>query len=68
VEVQKSKNIFIFEWNSREYRLVRVAMSGKTLFATDFPVYTITASFDGHVVVTGGGGSAKTGVPNVLVS
>lgn len=43
-------------------------MGSKTLFATDFPIYTITPYGKCRVVVTGGGGSAKTGVPNILVS
>ena len=43
-------------------------MGSKTLFATDFPIYTITPFGKRRVVVTGGGGSAKTGVPNALVS
>ena len=43
-------------------------MASKTLFATDFPIYTISPFDKRRVVVTGGGGSAKTGVPNALVS
>lgn len=42
-------------------------MGSKTLFDTDFPIYTITPFGKCRVVVTGGGGSAKTGVPNALV-
>lgn len=41
-------------------------MGSKTLFATDYPIYTIKPFGKRRVVVTGGGGSAKTGVPNVL--
>ena len=43
-------------------------MGSKTLFATDFPIYTIVPFGKRRVVITGGGGSAKTGVPNALVS
>ena len=43
-------------------------MGSKTLFATDFPIYTTTPFGKCRIVVTGGGGSAKTGVPNALVS
>ena len=43
-------------------------MGSKTLFDSDFPIYTINPFGKCRVIVTGGGGSAKTGVPNALVS
>jgi len=43
-------------------------MGSKTLFDTDFPIYTINPFGKCRVIVAGGGGSAKTGIPNALVS
>ena len=37
------------------------------LFSTNFPLYAIAITPGGHVVVAGGGGAAKTGVPNAIV-
>ena len=33
----------------------------------DFPVYAVGVTNSGCLVVAGGGGSAKTGVPNMIV-
>ena len=69
--VPKSSNthegfkILLFKIDSRD---LTILMGSKTLFATDFPLYTITPFGKCRIVVTGGGGSAKTGVPNALVS
>ena len=40
---------------------------GVTVAATDFPLYTIHTVGDSHLIVAGGGGQAKTGVPNAVV-
>ena len=37
------------------------------LFSTGFPIYALEVDTEGGIVVAGGGGSAKTGVPNVIV-
>jgi prolactin regulatory element-binding protein len=42
-------------------------MSAVTLHTTNFPLYTVNVLDKNHFVVAGGGGSAKTGVPNALV-
>lgn len=42
--------------------------SVQNLFSTDFPIYAIEITPAGHALVAGGGGSAKTGVPNAIVS
>lgn len=42
-------------------------MSAVTLHTTNFPLYTVDVLDKDHFVVAGGGGSAKTGVPNALV-
>ena len=42
-------------------------MSAVTLHTTNFPLYTVNVLDEDHFVVAGGGGSAKTGVPNALV-
>ena len=39
-----------------------------SLVHTDFPLYTINMVGDKHFMVAGGGGSAKTGVTNAIVS
>lgn len=41
-------------------------MSVKTLFHTEYPMYGLAATTQGHVIVCGGGGVAKTGVPNCI--
>ena len=38
------------------------------LFMCSFPLYTIAALGGGDFYVAGGGGQAKTGVPNAIVS
>lgn len=38
------------------------------LFLSGFPLYTIGTLGGGEFYVAGGGGQAKTGVPNALVS
>ena len=43
-------------------------MSALTLQKTNFPLYTVDVLDKDHFVIAGGGGSAKTGVPNALVS
>ena len=43
------------------------AQKGVTLFSTEYPPYGIYALGDCHLVVAGGGGQAKTGVPNAIV-
>ena len=40
---------------------------GVTVATTDFPLYTIQPVGDSHLLVAGGGGQAKTGVPNAVV-
>ena len=53
---------------------VAVTRGGKSksqmssLFTADFPPYTIFALREGEFYIAGGGGIAKTGVPNALVS
>ena len=38
-----------------------------SLFTADFPPYTIFPLREGEFYIAGGGGTAKTGVPNALV-
>jgi len=45
----------------------KMAAKGVTLAATDFPLYTFRMVGDRHFLVAGGGGAAKTGVPNAMV-
>lgn len=42
-------------------------MGLKERYPTDYPLYAICTLDDCHVAVAGGGGSARTGVPNALV-
>jgi len=44
-----------------------MAAKGVTLASTDFPLYTFRMVGDRHFLVAGGGGAAKTGVPNAMV-
>lgn len=44
-----------------------MAAKGVTLAATDFPLYAFRMVGDRHFLVAGGGGAAKTGVPNAMV-
>ena len=37
------------------------------LFTTDFPIYSVCEQENGIFHVAGGGGKAKTGIPNILV-
>ncbi|XP_041358183.1 prolactin regulatory element-binding protein-like [Gigantopelta aegis] len=39
---------------------------GRLLANTDFPLYAVRALGDRHFLVAGGGGQAKTGVPNAI--
>ncbi|GFN97213.1 prolactin regulatory element-binding protein [Plakobranchus ocellatus] len=39
---------------------------GVLLAHTDFPLYTVRALDDKHFIVAGGGGQAKTGIPNAI--
>ena len=39
-----------------------------SLFTADFPPYTVFPLREGEFYIAGGGGIAKTGVPNALVS
>lgn len=41
---------------------------GEELFGCNFPLYTIGTLGGGDFYVAGGGGQAKTGVPNAIVS
>ena len=41
---------------------------GVMLAHTDFPLYTIRSLDERHFLVAGGGGQAKTGVSNAIVS
>jgi len=55
-----------------EYQLIvyvgnKMAAKGVTLASTDFPLYTFRMIGDRHFLVAGGGGAAKTGVPNAMV-
>ena len=45
-------------------------MASKELFSCNYPIYTVGRLGDGETefYVAGGGGQAKTGVPNALVS
>lgn len=43
------------------------AAKGVTIAQTDFPLYTVRFVGDRHFLAAGGGGAAKTGVPNALV-
>jgi len=38
----------------------------KGLFSTEYPLYAITTTPSGYVLVAGGGGSSRTGVPNAI--
>eukprot|EP00052_Salpingoeca_macrocollata_P028867 m.284097 g.284097 ORF g.284097 m.284097 type:complete len:395 (-) comp22909_c1_seq2:1207-2391(-) len=38
----------------------------ENLFSVDYPIYTVGTTSTGLLVVAGGGGQAKTGVPNVI--
>ena len=38
------------------------------LFSTDYPIFSIRVIEGSKFYVAGGGGTAKTGVPNALVS
>ena len=44
-----------------------MAVKGVNLAATDFPLYAFRMVGDRHFLVAGGGGAAKTGVPNAMV-
>lgn len=41
---------------------------GKQIAKSDFPMYIIKPLSERHFLVAGGGGQAKTGVSNVIVS
>lgn len=41
---------------------------GTTVAKSDFPMYTINVLDERHFLVAGGGGQAKTGVSNAIVS
>ena len=43
-------------------------MASRELFMCDFPVYSVSSLREGEFYLAGGGGRAKTGVPNALVS
>ena len=43
-------------------------MASLELFSCDFPVYSVSSLREGEFYLAGGGGKAKTGVPNALVS
>ena len=43
-------------------------MSSAVLFSCEYPIYTVGQLRDAEFYVAGGGGQAKTGVPNTLVS
>jgi len=45
-----------------------MAAKGVSLAQTDFPLYAIRVVGDRHFLVAGGGGSAKTGILNAVVS
>lgn len=45
-----------------------VKMSSAVLFSCEYPIYTAGLLRDAEFYVAGGGGQAKTGVPNALVS
>lgn len=40
---------------------------GIVIAGTDYPLYTICSLDPRHFLVAGGGGEAKTGVPNAIV-
>ena len=42
-------------------------MSFCTLDTTNFPLYAVDVLDQNHILVAGGGGAAKTGVPNCMV-
>jgi prolactin regulatory element-binding protein len=43
-------------------------MAFTTLDTTNFPLYAVDVLDQSHFLVAGGGGAAKTGVPNCMVS
>ena len=45
-----------------------MAQKGVTVANTEFPLYAIHMIGDQHVLIAGGGGQAKTGVGNAIVS
>eukprot|EP00050_Salpingoeca_kvevrii_P015326 m.45720 g.45720 ORF g.45720 m.45720 type:complete len:394 (+) comp6260_c0_seq1:25-1206(+) len=42
------------------------AKMARSLFTTDYPIYAIEVTPENRIVVAGGGGTAKTGVPNAI--
>lgn len=45
-----------------------MAPARDVLAQSDFPLYAVQALGSTHFLVAGGGGQAKTGVPNVIVN
>ena len=43
-------------------------VKGDLLARSDFPIYLVNSLGERHFLVAGGGGSAKTGVANAIVS
>ena len=42
-------------------------MSFTTLETTNFPLYAVNVLDKDHFLIAGGGGAAKTGIPNAMV-
>lgn len=58
-------HILLFEGSHKQ---VDMAQKAVTIGHTAFPLYTIRMLGDRHFLVAGGGGSAKTGIANAIVS
>lgn len=47
---------------------VKMAEKGGLLARSEFPLYVVKALDERHFLVAGGGGAAKTGIANAIVS
>ena len=50
------------------FYVYNMAPTREPLAQSDFPLYAVQALGSNHFLVAGGGGQAKTGVPNAIVS
>ena len=68
VLLQRTLHSWAFTIVVRGQRSKLLGMSSGDLFLCSFPLYTIAALGNNDFYVAGGGGQAKTGVPNAIVS
>jgi hypothetical protein len=66
-KTKSAKICHVFQTLFTTFVVFYFKMSAVTLHTTNFPLYTVNVLDKDHFVVAGGGGSAKTGVPNALV-